>query len=178
MARLENVSADELRAVLAGLDDADAAIRVMAAITYKEVDGLTQREIAEMYGFSTGWVSKWFRRLELLEGRPPEDVVSDRPRSGRPPELTASERRQFENALHEHPRRVGIDAPGWTVPLAREYLHDTFGVEYSTRHVRRLMLEAGMTWESVSGDHPRGTQETSPRSRTIWYPRESHDSPV
>jgi hypothetical protein len=38
MANLENVSTGDLRQILAEVDDADAAQRLMAAITYKEID--------------------------------------------------------------------------------------------------------------------------------------------
>jgi hypothetical protein len=51
MAALETVSAEDLRQVLAEVDDADAVQRLMAAITYKEIDHLTQGEAAELYGF-------------------------------------------------------------------------------------------------------------------------------
>ena len=66
MATLENVSVEDLRQILAEVDDADATKRLMAAITYKEIDELTQTEAAELYGFSSSWASKWFNRLERL----------------------------------------------------------------------------------------------------------------
>ena len=53
MANLENVSAEDLRQVLAEVDDAAAVQRLMAAITCKEIDDLTQAAAAELYGFST-----------------------------------------------------------------------------------------------------------------------------
>jgi len=62
MANLENISADGLREVLSRVDDGDATKRLMAAITFKEVDGVTQKDAAEMYGFSSSWSSKWFSR--------------------------------------------------------------------------------------------------------------------
>ena len=67
MADLENISAEDLRQLLAEVGDADATQRLMAAITYKEIDGLTQNEAADLYGFFGGWASKWFNRLERLE---------------------------------------------------------------------------------------------------------------
>lgn len=58
MATLENVSTEDLRQILAEVDDADATQRLMAAITYKEIDDLTQAEAASLYGFSSSWASK------------------------------------------------------------------------------------------------------------------------
>ena len=52
MTNLENVSTGDLRQILAKVYDADATQRLMAAITYKEIDELTQNEAADLYGFS------------------------------------------------------------------------------------------------------------------------------
>jgi hypothetical protein len=70
IATLENVSVEDLRQILAEVDDADATKRLMAAITDKEMDDLTQAETASLYGFSSSWASKWFNRLELLADEP------------------------------------------------------------------------------------------------------------
>lgn len=65
MVRLENVSVDE----------ADAAKRITAAITYKETDDLTQTDAVELDRFSSSWVSKWFTQLEWLADEPFEELV-------------------------------------------------------------------------------------------------------
>ena len=175
MGNLENVSADDLRRVLAEVDDADAAKRVMAAIAYKEIDDLTQEGAASLYGFSSGWASKWFNRLERLETEPFEDVVYDEPRSGRPSELSDQEHKRFVDVLHEPPKEVGIDAPAWSVPLARNYLSEKFGVDYCDRHVRRLMTEAGLSWKTARPEYYKSDeraqdafQDGFKKRRTIW----------
>lgn len=177
MATLENVSADELRELLDVLDDPDAVKRVMAAIAYMELDELSQNDAAELFGFSSGWASKWFNRLEGLEDEPFEAVVSDDPRSGRPAQLMESHRAEFEAVLQEPPTEVGIDAPAWTVSLAQKFLQETYAVEYSRRHVRRLLEEAGLSWktarpESDNADEraQEAFQEGFKKSRTIWVP--------
>jgi transposase len=157
---LENVSAEDLRQVLAEIDDADAAERVMAAITYKEIDNLTQEEATSLYGFSSGWASKWFTRLERLEEELFEDVVYDEPRSGRPSELSDQEYERFVDVPHESPEVVGIDAPAWSVSLASKYLTEEFDVDYCDRHVRRLLTEDGLSHTTHStgrtGTHNAG----------------------
>jgi len=65
---LENVSADYLRQVLEQAEESAASERLMAAITYKEFEDVTQEDAAELYGYSEGWASKWFNRLERLSG--------------------------------------------------------------------------------------------------------------
>jgi hypothetical protein len=56
----------------------------MTAITYKEINDLTQTDAAELDGFSSGWISKWFIRLEQLADEPFEEVVYEKPQGGRP----------------------------------------------------------------------------------------------
>lgn len=177
MANLEDIPADYLRELLATVDDADAAKRLMVALTYKEIDGMSQNRAAAIYGFSSGWASRWFNRLERLADEPFEDVLSDEPRSGRPSELSDDHRTQFEAVLHEPPESVGIDAPAWTVDHARRYLSEQFAVEYSARHVRRLLKEAGLSPTTVqsetdvSGDPDRQSEEDVANDRTVWTPR-------
>lgn len=169
MGNLESVSADTLRDHLDRVDDVAATKRLMVAITYKEVDGLSQNEAAAMFGFSSGWASHWFRRLERLATEPSEAVLSDEDRPGRPPKLSDPQRERFAAALRAPPREQGLDADAWTVRLARQYLAETFAVEYSDRHVRRLLRQAGLTWRATppGSDRERGEGGTA-ANRPSW----------
>ena len=136
----------------------------MVAITYKEMDTVTQKEVANMYGFSEGWASKWFNRLGRLADEPYEDVVYDKPRAGRPEKLSDEQWEEFEAVLQHPPTGVGIDAPAWSVPLARTYLEEEFGVEYSNRHIRDLMKEAGLSWKTPRPKFDKADE----RAREAW----------
>jgi transposase len=153
----ENVSPEELRTVLAAVEGKDATRRVMVALNYVSEDGVTQAELAERYGMSVGWVSRWLTRLERLADEPFEAVVYDESRSGRPAELPPPAREQFFETLRASPPDPAWDA--WTVPRAQAHLADEFGVEYSPRHVRRLLREAGLTWSADGDGEP---------TRTVW----------
>lgn len=164
MTHLENVSTEELREILVEVKEKRATKRLMVAINWKEEDGATQKEIAERYGYTQGWLSQWLQRLERLESEPFEDVVYDDHRSGRNPKLSDEEFEHFVDVLHESPEDVGFDFPGWTVPLARQYLEDEFGVEYSRRHVRRLMAEAGLSWKTARPNFDKSDE----RAQEAW----------
>ena len=174
MANLENISADDLRKTLAKVDEGDAVKRLMAAIAYKEIDDLSQKGAAEMYGFSSSWASKWFQRLERLDEEPFEEVVYGEPRDGKSPELTEEEHEQFVEALHESPEEVGIDAPAWSVPLAHYYLREEFDVEYCERHVRRLMSEAGLSWKTARPEYFKSDD----RAQEAWQEGFKKSAPV
>jgi transposase len=135
------------RQIVKEVDDADAAKQLVVAITYKGIDDLTQTDAAALYGFSSSWASKWFTRLERLAEEPFEEVVYDEQREGRPPKLSDEEYDQFVEALQESPEEVGIDAPAWTPALAQNYLEETYGVEYSIPSCRRLLKEAGLSYQ-------------------------------
>jgi transposase len=92
---------------LAEVNDANATKRIMVAITYKQIDDLMQTDAAALYGFSSIWASEWFTRLERLADEPFEEVVYNKPREGRPTELSEEEHEQFVEALHESPEEVG-----------------------------------------------------------------------
>jgi len=103
----------------------------MAVINYLEEDGATLQEVAGRYGYIADWLSRWLDRLERLADEPFEEVFYDEPREGRPSKLSEQEHEQFV----ETPQDVGLDAPAWSVPLARHYLAEEFDVEYCERHV-------------------------------------------
>ena len=63
MTNPKNISADELREILAKVDDGDAVKRLMAAIAFKQIDEFDQKDAAEMCGYSSSWASKWFQLL-------------------------------------------------------------------------------------------------------------------
>ena len=171
----ENLSADDLRQILAEVEGKKPTQRLMAAINYLEEDDATQKEIADRYGYSSGWLSHWLARLERLADEPFEDVVYDEPRSGRPAELSDEEYERFVEALHEPPEEAGIDACGWTVPLAQHYLQEQFDVEYCDRHIRRLMTQAGLSRQTARPRHVNADyraqeafQEGFKKSYPIW----------
>jgi transposase len=147
MASLDSASIEDLRDALAKVEGKKPTQRLMATINYLEEDGATMAAVAERYGYTGPWLSGWLDRLDRLADEPVEQVVYDEHRSGRPSELTEQEHEQFVAALEAPPEESGIDAPAWSVPLARCYLRDEFDVEYCERHVRRLMSEAGLSWK-------------------------------
>jgi transposase len=164
MVDLSTVSVEDLRDVLAKVDGKQPTQRLMVAINYLEEDGATMDEIAQRYGYTAGWLSRWLSRLERLDSEPFEAVIYDEERSGRPPKLSAEEKQQFTDVVHDRPENVGFDAPAWSVPLAQRYLSEAFGIEYSDRHVRRLLREAGLSWKTARPEFYKSDE----RAQEAW----------
>lgn len=154
MARLENVSVEELEDVLADVDGKRETQRLMAAIIYKR--GPSVPMIAEWINKREATIYRWFDRIET---EPIEHAVTDDPRPGRPSKLTDEEREKFESVLQEPPDNAGIDAPAWTPKIARHYLREEFDAAYTLRHVRRLLSGAGLSWQTPRPQPPTADDE-------------------
>ncbi|WP_240940561.1 hypothetical protein [Haloarcula argentinensis] len=88
MAALDDATLDDLREALAEVEDKKPTQRLMAVINYLEEDSATMAEVAERYGYTGPWLSRWVGRLDRLADEPVEQVVYDDPREGRTAELS------------------------------------------------------------------------------------------
>ena len=139
MDHLDEISVEELQDALDNVEEKKPTQRLLAAIAYK--NGVTQTELAEWYDVQRRTIYSWLKRLDTDESL--ERAVTDAHRSGRKRKLSGEEQQEFEETVHESPAKVGIDAPA----LAQEYLEETYGVEYSIPSCRRLLKEAGLSYQ-------------------------------
>jgi len=137
MARLENVPVEDLEAALEGATGKRETKRLLVAIIYKR--GPSAPMIAEWLDTREQTIYRWFDRLE---SEPIDRAVQDRQRSGRPPKLDDADMESFREILERPPSEAGYDGSEWTPDLARQLLADEFDVEYSRRHVQRLLNDA------------------------------------
>jgi len=161
MPELDHLSVEQLHDALDDVDDTRAVQRILAAISYK--DGVTQQTLADRHGVSRKTVYSWMQRFspETLEETTIAQAAIDEDRPGRPRRLTNTQQNKLEQQLNEPPTEVGIDAPAWTPALLQQHVRDTFDVEYSRPSCRRLLKEAGLTYQK-----PRRTAaETGPEER-------------
>jgi transposase len=136
MTKLEDVSADHLRELLANAESAKAAKRLMVALAYK--NSVSVNELTERYGFAQSTIYYWLDRLDTEQI---EDALRDAPKPGRPPKLSEAEREQAAAWLEKSPETFGYDAESWTAALLRDRIAEEFGVDYSTAHVGRTFLD-------------------------------------
>lgn len=156
MARLENISADQLRDFLDEVDGKQATLRVVAGINYKE--GVTQTDLADWYGVSRTTIHNWLTRLEKLENNDLEDVIYDDSRTGRPRKLNEEQWDELVTILDNSPEDVGIDAPSWTPKLVQMHIRDSYNIEYSLRHIRELLNRAGYVWKTARPTFVKGDE--------------------
>lgn len=142
--KLADIPESELRAHVDVDDGSRPVWRLVAALEYH--DGLSPAGFEAKYGIPADTVYTW---LDRFEERGVARALRDDPRPGRPPKLRDAEWDRFVDHLERPPGELGYDAHAWTTRLARHHLVAEFGVEYSTRHVRRLLDRAGATASGV-----------------------------
>ena len=142
MEHLAEITLEELQQALEEVEGKRETQRLLAAIAYK--NGISQTELATWYGVPRKTIYNWLVRLEE---RPLHEAVRDKPKPGRSRKLTSSEQKELELALREPPGAVGLDEPAWHPTLLQQYLQDVYDVEYSVPSCRRLMKEAGLSYQ-------------------------------
>lgn len=154
MGRLDHLTLEELHEQLERTEGNVPTQRVLAAIGRKQ--GATLDELAERHNVTEKTVRNW---LDRFADQPLEDAPYDEERSGRPSKLTDEEKAEFLADLQESPEDFGYDRHAWYPVLAHHHLSEEYGVEYSLRHVYRLLEEAGLTYRSARPQHYRADPE-------------------
>lgn len=137
MSELEDVSTDELRTALDSVSEKTPALRLIAAIAYK--NGVTQTELAEWFGVERKTIYNWLQRIEA--GDTLVDAVTDESRPGRPRKLSLDDQRQLAADLENSPTALGYDESEWTPELLQEHVEAEFEETYSLPSCRRLLRE-------------------------------------
>lgn len=110
--------------------------------------GKSISEIARQMGTCRLRVTDWLHRYERdrLEG------LQDRPRSGRPPVVTALERHEVIATACQSPRVLGVDRNTWTHESLRDALITTGRVrEMSSSEVGRILEDAELKPYRIRG---------------------------
>lgn len=143
MEHLADVTVNDLQNSLESVEDKTPAKRLIAAIAYK--NGITQSELGEWFGVERKTIYNWLTRLET---RDLDSAVRDEDRAGRPRKLSDEQLDQLEDTLRDPPTEAGVDAPAWTTELLQAFVRDRFEIEYSRPSCRRLMKEAGLSYQN------------------------------
>jgi transposase len=168
MLRLHYRTYDKLRR-LRREAEADGACRVakrLHAVTLNH-DGMASGEIAEVLDAPRSKVSQWLSDYErygfeaLLEGQ----------RSGRPNQLTEPQRVQLEDIIDSGPVSWGFLSGVWSAPMIARVIAEEFAIDYSARHVRRLLHAWGFSVQRPRRKLQRADPAEQNRWRRYTYPR-------
>src|SRR5437763_775624 len=103
--------------------------------------GWYQRDIAEALGAAEETVSRWLARA----GAGGPQALLARPAPGRPPRLTAAQKRLIPEFLWHGPEAYGFRGQVWTPARIAKVIEEEFGARYHKGHVGRLLRELRWT---------------------------------
>jgi transposase len=103
--------------------------------------GVSPVEVAQRIGVDRRSVRRWSSAARR-QGRA---ALAAQPVSGRPPRLSASQRRRLEKILLRGAQAAGFDTPLWTCPRVATWIEQRFGIHYHVDHVCRLLHGLGFT---------------------------------
>lgn len=168
MAEEQPVSIDELHNLLD--EHGDTPTQRITAVLLVE-HGVSKQTVADAFGVSLKTIYNWVDRFE----EEPLDVAPfDDQRPGAPGSLEPNQKEELFEVLRDDPTKVGYDAPAWTPGLVGEYIRKTFGAEYSRRHVRRLMREAGLSYRTARPQHHEADPEEQAEFRDEFKKSTGH----
>jgi transposase len=103
--------------------------------------GFSEAEVARRVGVHRQSVNRWAK--QLAEGGRP--ALKRAPRAGRPPQLSASDRRRIVEGLKRGPEALGYGTSLWTAWRVADLIERECSVQYSTVHAWRLLRTLGWT---------------------------------
>ena len=121
--------------------------------------GKKQTEISYLLDVPQSTVSYWIIRY-IKENR-----LTDKPRSGRPAQLTIEQKKELKSILLDFPpKRFGGESLGWTTKMAMQYIKDTFNVQYGMRQMQKLFHKFGIKLITPRPEHAKASYA----ARTVY----------
>lgn len=116
-------------------------------------------EISDLLDVPQTTVSFWIRKYKK------DNSLTDKPRSGRPAQLTKEQLNGLKNALLDFsPPKYGGESLGWDTKMAIQYVKDKFGVSYGMRQMQKLFHKFGLNLITPRLEHVKASYA----ARTVY----------
>ena len=155
MKHLDEISLEKLHETLEAVEGKQPTKRLLTAIAYK--NGITQTELAEWNDTDRRTIYNWLMRLDT-DG-PLTEAVTNNQKSGRKRKLSGNKLQDMKQTIRNTPQKAGYDVPVWTTKLVRHHLEKTCGVKYSIPSCRRLLKEAGLSYQNPGCQNEKTDRE-------------------
>lgn len=129
--------------------------------------GLSLHEVARQLGCDASSVLRW--RDAVRKGGP--DALKAKPAPGRPPKLTAAQKRRLVKYLLRGALAYGYATDLWTTQRIADLIAETFGVGYHRDHIGRLMHGVGWTHQKPERRAIERDEEAIQRWKRDAWPR-------
>jgi transposase len=139
--------------------------------------GRTLSAVARQLGASVSSVFRWWHAYQRAGPR----GLRPKPTPGRPPRLSAAQKRTLVKRLGQGPLHAGYRTDVWTLGRIAALIQHEFGIRYHPSHVWKVLTALGWSCQkperrAVERDEAaiaRWTREAWPRikkRRTTWRP--------
>jgi transposase len=119
--------------------------RFQALALYRK--GVPQADIARQLRVSRAAVCQWLKRARK-KGRA---SLRSKPRPGRPPKLSGSQRQSLVKLLALGAERAGYATQLWTAERIQRLVLERFGARYHVNHVPKLLRQCGWSYQRPTG---------------------------
>jgi Transposase and inactivated derivatives len=109
--------------------------------------GLSQADIARQLRVSRAAVCQWLKKA----AKKGKLALRRKPRPGRPPKLTDSQRRQLVKLLARGAESAGYATQLWTAERIQRLVLEQFGSHYHVNHVPKLLRQCGWSYQRPTG---------------------------
>jgi transposase len=148
--------------------ESDGAYRVAKRVhaVLLNAGGNSSGAISDILQAPRSKVSQWLSDYEefgdeaLLEGH----------RSGRPALLTSTQQSALGDIIDSGPLAYGFTAGVWSAPMIARVILEEFGVEFTPRHVRRILDRLDFSVQRPKRILARANLEEQKRWRRYTYP--------
>jgi transposase len=119
--------------------------RMLAARLLQQ--GVSEAEVARRVGVHRQSVNRWAQQLAKA-GR---SALKRAARTGRPPQLSAADRKRIEQGLKRGPQALGYRTGLWTAWRVADLIERECGVKYSTVQAWRVLRALGWSPQRPAG---------------------------
>lgn len=147
-------TAEELKILLRKDEKYMIGVRLYAV--YQISLGYSSRQLENLYNVSFKSVCNWINGFNKfgLEG------LKDKPRSGRKPRLTMSEREEIRNIVREEePITYGYNTTTWTGPLLIDFIKKKYGILYKKAQIYNILKGMKLSYKRGLGIYPEADKE-------------------
>lgn len=148
--------------------EADGAYRVAKRLhaVVLNSDGCSSGEIAAILDAPRSKVSQWLSDYEQFG----HEALWEGQRSGRPAQLDEPQKLALGEIIDRGPLERGFASGVWNAPMIGRVINEEFEVEFTSRHVRRLLQEMGFSVQRPKRILARANRAAQQRWRRYTYP--------
>jgi transposase len=146
--QLKNYTSEQIKLLMESKREYRIAIRL--CVVYQLSKGRSSREPENMYNISFKQICTRADRFDAegIEG------LRDKPRSGRPPQLSADRQYDLQSDLLKSPEDFGYNTANRSGPPVRDFIKQKYNVDYKLSNIYNLFHALGFSFQRTGGVYP------------------------